>query len=158
MSGLRYGCGLEGLGEKKKPMHIILDAHRLYCVCCGINAVGQLSDYSAADASSAAGASSAGASAAAASASAEPWLPSISAFFLATSSALALFAACSASRRFLLFELFLVGHICFQRVNLGLLFGFPGIKTLLGFSLVESAFLDTALKVLHEQYTFLGED
>ena len=55
-------------------------------------------------------------------------------------------------------KLFLAGHVSLQRVNLSLFLGFPSLETLLCFGFVKSAFLYTALEVLHEHHTFLRED
>lgn len=50
-------------------------------------------------------------------------------------------------------EFFLVGHGCDKSVGLTLLHLFPCLETTLCFSLVESTFLHTALKVLHKHHT-----
>lgn len=43
-------------------------------------------------------------------------------------------------------------------LELSNLLGFPSIETTLSFLFVESAFLNTALEMLHEHYAFAGKD
>ena len=55
-------------------------------------------------------------------------------------------------------EFLSIGYRGAGSVNGGLFFLFPSIETTLSLSFVESAFLNTTLKVLHKEHTFLRED
>ena len=52
-------------------------------------------------------------------------------------------------------ELFLVGHVGFNFVYRSDFLRFPCFKTTLCFSFVKCAFLDTALKVFHQENAFV---